>query len=482
MAKLLIEYKGIPAIIDHTLENFDKVTFIVTYKSEENLYLRKDFMSIDTAMDFEPDNKTKLIFAYLTSKPDENKTFYVIYKSVQFVNNKFIISGSVDELYRGYDISVDFSYSTFRIKKTRVNVVNPVFDILYSRRKTVEKDGKKEFELIDSFYELVPRYEDMFLETIFFFDILRSNILITDKSEIEAYFLQAKVRIDGQKKLPKQKDKNVEEQQPALSNELLTLESLIGLQKIKLEIQELKALANFRQKRLELGLPVTPTTLHMIFTGNPGTGKTTVARLLGKIYYDMGILSEDKLIEASRQDLVGEYIGHTAPKTQKLFESALGGILFIDEAYSLFKTGNDFGKEAIETLLKLMEDNREKIVVIIAGYPNEMDDLLSSNPGLKSRFSTSLHFDDYSKDELLQIFIKMVADYHNVLTDGAKFKIEHLIESSYDTRAFAANARALRNLVEETTKRQSLRLSKLNNPQQDEMITCNDKALPTFVA
>jgi len=259
------------------------------------------------------------------------------------------------------------------------------------------------------------------------------------------------------------------------------LENLIGLEKIKLEIQELKALANFRQKRLELGLPVTPNTLHMVFTGNPGTGKTTVARLLGQIYYDIGILSENKVIEASRQDLVGEYIGHTAPKTQKIFENALGGILFVDEAYSLFKSGNDFGKEAVETLLKLMEDNREKIVVIIAGYPKEMDELLSSNPGLKSRFSKFLHFDDYNKDELLQIFLKMVADYRNVLTDGAKFKIEHLIETYYDDGAFNANARAIRNLFEETTKRQSLRLTKMENPSQEEMTTFIDKDLPNTI-
>jgi stage V sporulation protein K len=230
-----------------------------------------------------------------------------------------------------------------------------------------------------------------------------------------------------------------------------------------------------------MGLPVTPTTLHMVFTGNPGTGKTTVARLLGQIYYDIGILTENKVVEASRQDLVGEYIGHTAPKTQKLFEKALGGILFIDEAYSLFKTGNDFGKEAIETLLKLMEDNREKIVVIIAGYPNEMDELLLSNPGLKSRFSKFLHFEDYSKDELVDIFDKMVREYHNVLTVGARFKIEHLIDTYYDTGAFNANARAVRNIFEETTKRQSLRLSKLKNPSQIEMTTFIDKDLPDTI-
>ncbi|GEO08285.1 AAA family ATPase [Segetibacter aerophilus] len=262
------------------------------------------------------------------------------------------------------------------------------------------------------------------------------------------------------------------------SDEQIELSNLIGLDKIKLEIEELKTLARFRKKRIELGLPVTPSTLHIVFTGNPGTGKTTVARLLGQIYYDIGLLASNRVVEVSRGDLVGQYIGHTAPKTQKVFESALGGILFIDEAYSLFKTGNDFGNEAVETLLKLMEDNREKIVIVIAGYPKEMEDLLTSNPGLKSRFSKTLHFEDYLKEELTQIFHKMVADYHNKLTEGAKYKIEYLIDRYYDSGLFTSNARAVRNIFEDTIKRQSIRLSKVENPTQDEVTGFIDKDIP----
>jgi len=474
MPKLLLEYKGVPAIIDHNLTSVNETIFIVVYKSKNNVYHRKDFSIFDEALEFESDNGTKLIFIYLTSMPDDNNLLFAFYRHVQFVNNKILISSSINRAVLGYYIDIKFGFETFEIRKRKYNQNFATYDIKYSRRRTTKIDTKTEFELLDSYYELVPRYEDMFLETIFFYDIVTSNIAVNDKSEIEAYFLQAKIGIDENRRPPKPKDKDVEDQ-PPVSKELLTLEGLIGLEKIKLEIQELKALANFRQKRLDIGLPVTPTTLHMIFTGNPGTGKTTVARLLGRIYFDIGVLSEDKVIEASRQDLVGEYIGHTAPKTEKLFEKAIGGILFIDEAYSLFKSGNDFGKEAVETLLKLMEDNRERIVVIIAGYPKEMEDLLASNPGLKSRFSKFLHFEDYSKEELLQIFFKMVSDYQNSLSDGAKFKIEHLIETHYDSGAFNSNARAVRNLFEETTKRQSLRLSKMDNPSQEDMTTFIDK-------
>ena len=478
MPKLLIEYKGIPAIIEHTFEKIDKVLFIVAYKSEEENFIRKDFDSIKAALDFEESNPSKLVFVYITSKIDSNKQYYALYKHVQFLNNQFNIRSTVERLFKGFTISVDFGFDTFKIKKTRGIAGTPVLDINYSRRKTIKTETKKDFELIDSFYELVPRYEDIFLETVFFFDILKSNMSIMGKSELEAYYLQCKMKIENKKKPIIPKVDNVDDQP---SEELATLENLIGLDKIKLEIEELKALAHFRLKRLVLGLPVTPTTLHMVFTGNPGTGKTTVARLLGQIYFDIGILSENKVVEASRQDLVGEYVGHTAPKTQKVFEKALGGILFIDEAYSLFRTGNDFGKEAVETLLKLMEDNREKLVVIIAGYPKEMEELLISNPGLKSRFSKFLHFEDYSKEELLKIFLKMVKDYHNVLSSGANYKIEHLIDTNYDSGIFTANARAIRNLFEDATKRQSLRLSKMENPTQEDITTFIDKDLPNII-
>jgi adenylate kinase family enzyme len=481
MPKLLLEYKGLPAVLNHRFKKIDKTTFITVYTTGENDYKRKDFKELEAAIDFDPGNVTlKLTFVYLES--EDEGTNYVIYQSITFINNKLILSDFVDLVHKGFRFTVDFGLESFSLKKIKTSVTTiaqPGYDISYVRRKKSKAGTGKTYELLESYYELFPRFEDIFLETLFMLDVMARNFVVASKAELEAYFLQAKLKTEKQNKKPgKDKPGTEENQTSKQSDEQIELSNLIGLDKIKLEIEELKALAQFRKKRIGLGLPVTPSTLHMVFTGNPGTGKTTVARLLGQIYYDIGLLASNKVVEVSRGDLVGQYVGHTAPKTQKVFESALGGILFIDEAYSLFKTGNDFGNEAVETLLKLMEDNREKIVVIIAGYPREIEELLLSNPGLKSRFSKSLHFDDYSKTELTQIFHKMVADYRNKLSDGAKYKIGYLVDRYYEPGLFTSNARAVRNIFEETIKRQSNRLSKVENPTQDEITGFIDKDIP----
>ncbi len=482
MAKLLLEYKGIPTILTHNFKKVDKTTFINVYSTGQNDYIRKDFKDLESAIDFAPENATlKITFVYLES--EEDGTNYVQYQTLSLLNNKLILSGIVDIIHKGFKFSIDFGLDTFRLKKIKSYATSSTvaqYEMSYVRRKTNKTGTGKTYDLLDSYYELFPRYEDIFLETLFMLDLMTTNFNVSSKDELEAYFLQGKFKAEKNKKPKKDKLDPDSDDTSQDSEEQLELSNLIGLDEIKLEIQELKALAQFRKKRLELGLPVTPSTLHLVFTGNPGTGKTTVARMLGQIYYDIGLLASSKVIEASRGDLVGQYVGHTAPKTQKIFESALGGILFIDEAYSLFKSGsgNDFGMEAVETLLKLMEDNRENIVVIIAGYPKEIEDLLNSNPGLKSRFSKTLHFADYTKDELIQIFYKLVSDYHNSLSDGAKYKIEYLIEKYYEDGLFNSNARAIRNIFEETIKRQSHRLSNKEDTTQDEMTSFIDKDIP----
>ncbi|WP_018617300.1 AAA family ATPase [Segetibacter koreensis] len=480
MPKLLLEYKGVPAVLNHRFKKIDNITFITVYTTGQNDYNRKDFEDLEQAIDFNPERAIlKLMFVYLKSV--NNGINYVIYQSVNFANNKLFISDVSELLHKGFKFTVDFGLESFRLKKIKLSVAATKtggYEISYVRRKTIKTDIGKTYELLDSFYETFPRFEDIFLETLFMLDIMSTNYLVANKEELEAYFLQGKISIGKNRKVSIAKTNSQLADINEQSEQQIELSNLIGLNTIKLEIQELKSLAQFRKKRIEFKLPVTPSTLHLVFTGNPGTGKTTVARLLGQIYYDIGLLSSNKVVEVSRADLVGQYVGHTAPKTQRVFESALGGILFIDEAYSLFKTGSDFGNEAVETLLKLMEDNREKIVVIIAGYPKQIDELLSSNPGLKSRFSKTLHFPDYSKEELSQIFQKMSADYHNRLSKGAKHKIEFLIDKYYESGLFNSNARSVRNIFEETIKRQSFRVSQIENLTQDEITCFIDKDIP----
>lgn len=236
------------------------------------------------------------------------------------------------------------------------------------------------------------------------------------------------------------------------------LNSLIGLDGIKKEVTDLVNLVRVQSIRAKHGLKVVPISLHLVFTGNPGTGKTTVARLIGKLYKEIGVLKKGQLIEVDRSGLVAGYIGQTAIKTQEKINEALGGVLFIDEAYSLAKNGNDFGMEAIETLLKAMEDHRDEFLVIAAGYPAPMEAFIESNPGLRSRFKRIITFPDYTEDELLQIFIKMCADYDYRLTEKAKEKVVDRIHIEKTSNAANfANARTIRNIFEAVITRQSSR-------------------------
>jgi stage V sporulation protein K len=246
------------------------------------------------------------------------------------------------------------------------------------------------------------------------------------------------------------------------------LDKLVGLKAIKDEIEGLIAFANVRQLKIKNGIPATPETLHMVFYGNPGTGKTTVARMIAAIYKDVGLLEKGHLVEVSRVNLVEGFIGQTAKKVEEQFKAALGGVLFVDEAYSLYPydSGNDFGKEAIDTLNKLMEDYRDQVVVILAGYRNEMEKFFTSNSGLKSRFSHYIHFPDYSLEELFEIFENMFSDYDHFLSTGAKFRAEMLIEELEKKRKLMGNARDIRTLFEKTLRNQAIRLTKAKNPDR----------------
>ncbi|NLZ94114.1 MAG: AAA family ATPase [Firmicutes bacterium] len=250
------------------------------------------------------------------------------------------------------------------------------------------------------------------------------------------------------------------------------LEQLVGLGKVKELVKEIRAYVEICRRREQFRLRNDSLVLHMIFKGNPGTGKTTVARILGKMLAELKVLPKGHLIEVERADLVGEYIGHTAQKCREQLKKAMGGILFIDEAYSLARGGEkDFGKEAIDTLVKAMEDHKNDIILILAGYEREMEKFLRTNPGLRSRFPIHLQFPDYSCEELLEIAHKMVAERQYKLTIGAaEFLGEYLQEQLESNKTNFSNARLVRNLIEKAIRRQALRLVNRHIYSREELI------------
>lgn len=248
------------------------------------------------------------------------------------------------------------------------------------------------------------------------------------------------------------------------------LEGLVGLEDVKTEVHSLINLINVRKLRKEKGLPSPDISYHMVFTGSPGTGKTTVARLIASIYKELGILKKGTLIEVDRSGLVAGYVGQTALKVTDVVNKALGGVLFIDEAYSLSGGVNDFGIEAIDTLVKLMEDHRDDLVVIVAGYTDEMKVFLNSNTGLVSRFNKFIEFKDYSEEELISILISMADKIKMKLTEEALEKLKNLLSNLDEKERISfGNARGIRNLFEKMLVGQANRLSELTEPTVDDL-------------
>ncbi len=271
-----------------------------------------------------------------------------------------------------------------------------------------------------------------------------------------------------------------EEQKPAEPEEdpMETLDKLIGLDSIKHDVKELTDFVKIQKLRQDQGLKSVPVSLHLVFTGNPGTGKTTVARILAKLYKQIGVLSKGQLVEVDRSGLVAGYVGQTALKTQEQITKALGGVLFIDEAYALSQKDDAFGQEAIDTILKAMEDHRDDLVVIVAGYTGPMEEFINSNPGLKSRFNKYIEFTDYSVDELEAIFNMNCRKYDYQVEEDAKKQVRALIvQRKLEKPENFANAREVRNLFEEIITNQARRVAAMENPTQDDMMTITLKDL-----
>ena len=260
------------------------------------------------------------------------------------------------------------------------------------------------------------------------------------------------------------------------TNALKELNSLIGLTSVKSEINTLTNYIKVQNMRAEKGMKVSPVSYHCVFTGNPGTGKTTVARIVSEIYKELGILKKGHLVETDRSGLVAEYVGQTAVKTNKIIDSALDGILFIDEAYSLVDGGNsDYGKEAISTLLKRMEDDRDRLVVILAGYTDDMRRFIESNPGLQSRFNRYIEFPDYSADELFQIFESSAKKYEYKLTEGAATILKEILEKAVTKKDKSfGNGRFVRNMFEKVIENQANRISLVADITADSLATIEE--------
>jgi nitrous oxidase accessory protein NosD/Holliday junction resolvasome RuvABC ATP-dependent DNA helicase subunit len=271
-----------------------------------------------------------------------------------------------------------------------------------------------------------------------------------------------------------------EEQLPQL---LAELAALVGLDRVKQEVGSLAKVMQMVRRREEAGLQPPPLSRHLVFAGNPGTGKTTVARLYGRLLAALGLLARGHLVEADRGSLVGEYVGHTAPKTTAVFRRALGGVLFIDEAYALVPYGQstDFGHEAIATLVKLMEDHRDDVVVIAAGYPTDMQRFIDSNPGLASRFTRTLTFDDYSSDELVEIVRYQAAHHQYQLADETPAALVEYFDGIERTAHFG-NGRTARQVFQRMTEQHAQRVAELLDPGTDDLTIVRPQDLPPKTA
>lgn len=400
--------------------------------------------------------------------------------------------GMSDEILHDKEIAfINYIFSTNWTKNEIIQLINSYddsrlsllpnsFKVLYeiSVYTNIYKDGKPGWAeiLLDYFLTFGTEFIDMdnkrhenevnLLSS--YINALRSNL---DNYYQNGYSEEVNSLNSNKKDAP---NKTTNKANGTLQEELEKLNSLVGLEAIKTDVNSLINLIHVRRLREQRGMEQPPMSLHLVFSGNPGTGKTTVARILSKIYYEMGLLSKGHLIETDRSGLVAGYIGHTAPKVKEVVQEAMGGILFIDEAYTLssYKSEQDFGQEAIDTLLKEMEDHRDDLIVIVAGYPDLMQEFIQSNPGLQSRFNKYMFFEDYNAEELYGIFKSMCDKNHFILEDKADEYIKSYFVEMYNNRGDNfGNGRDVRNFFEKVYTKQASRVGSNLNISDEELNT-----------